>query len=51
MKKSAPFQRKRIAIIISSLCSGLAFSVQAEEPKVSTYETVEVWGTQINNDS
>ena len=51
MKKSIPFKRMPLTIIVSSLLSTSVFSAQTEPEQVTVYDTVEVWGTQINNDS
>ncbi|WP_413693666.1 TonB-dependent receptor domain-containing protein [Psychromonas sp. KJ10-2] len=51
MHNSLPFKRLPITIMISSVLSASAFAADAETPAATTYDAVEVWGTQINNET
>ncbi|MDN2663621.1 TonB-dependent receptor domain-containing protein [Psychromonas sp. 14N.309.X.WAT.B.A12] len=51
MHNSLPFKRLPITIMISSVLSASAFATESEISTATTYGVVEVWGTQINNET
>ncbi|WP_375749365.1 TonB-dependent receptor domain-containing protein [Vibrio sp. HN007] len=53
MPKAVPFALKPTAVVISAILSSLTFSAVAEEQTETPEapETVQVWGTEINNSS